>query len=115
MIVFDGVEGIGLAERVGPVEVKYSRGGTADDAIVAAARKAGEGVVLVTSDRGLADRVRDHLGRNVEVRPREVCFEAARPAKGSRRSGSVARDAGLPRGANRITEELKDLWLKDDE
>ena len=38
VIVFDGVDGVGIAERVGPVEVRYSRGGqSADDAIVAAA------------------------------------------------------------------------------
>ena len=28
---------------------------------------------------------------------------------------SIARDEGLPKGANRITEELKDLWLTDEE
>jgi hypothetical protein len=39
--VFDGADGVGLAERVGQVEVRYSRGGqSADDAIVDAARRA---------------------------------------------------------------------------
>jgi hypothetical protein len=114
VIVFDGVEGVGLAERMGPVEIRYSRGTTADDAIVAAARGERGAVVLVTSDRGLADRVRDHLGRSVEVRPRESCFEASRPTKPRRGAGSVARDEGLPKGANRITEELKDLWLTEE-
>jgi hypothetical protein len=112
VIVFDGADGVGIAERVGPVEVRYSRGGqSADDAIVAAARATTEGIVLVTSDNGLADRVRDHLGKSVAVRPREACFEDARPAHGPRRGGRVARDAGLPKGANRITEELKGIWL----
>ncbi len=114
VVVFDGVEGAGRTERVGQVEVRYSRGRTADDAIVAAARGISGGVVLVTSDRGLADRVRDHLGRSVEVRPREVCFEGTRPSKRGR-NGSVRRDVGLPKGANRITEELKELWLDGDE
>lgn len=114
VVVFDGVEGVGRVESVGPVEVRYSRGRTADDAIVSAARGVGGGVVLVTSDQGLADRVRDHLGKGVEVRSREVCFEAARP-KNRPRGGSVPRDVGLPKGANRITEELKDLWLGEDE
>ena len=27
------------------------------------------------------------------------------------RAANIARDAGLPRGANAITRELKDLWL----
>ncbi len=114
VVVFDGIEGVGLSERVGPVEIRYSRGRTADDAIVAAARGMGEQVVLVTSDRGLADRVRDHLGGSLEVRPREVCFDAARPPNGRQRRG-VARDEGLPRGANAITEELTGIWLPEDE
>jgi hypothetical protein len=114
VVVFDGVEGVGLTERVGPVEVRYSRGRTADDAIVSAARGAHETVVLVTSDRALADRVRNHLGRNLDVRPREVCFEASRPPKGRRR-GHIAGNVGLPKGANSITEELKGIWLPEDE
>jgi predicted RNA-binding protein with PIN domain len=115
VIVFDGVDGAGLAERVGQIEVRYSRGGqTADDAIVHAARGTAEAIVLVTSDNGLADRVRAHLGATVTVRPREVCFEDARPSAGRRPAGRVARDEGLPKGANRITEELKGIWLDGD-
>ncbi len=113
VIVFDGVEGVGTCERVGPVEVRYSRGGSADDALVAAARGASGAVVLVTSDQGLADRVRAHLGTTVDVRPREDCFEAARarPGGGGKsRSARIARDEGIPRGANSINEELKRLW-----
>jgi uncharacterized protein YaiI (UPF0178 family) len=115
VIVFDGVDGVGVTERVGEVEVRYSRGGeSADDAIVAAARGTRGGIVLVTSDNGLADRVRDHLGKNVEVRGREVCFEGARPVTPRRGSGRIARDEGLPRGANSITEDLKKIWLDKD-
>jgi hypothetical protein len=115
VVVFDGADGVGLAERVGQVEVRYSRGGqSADDAIVDAARGTAEGIVLITSDNGLADRVRSHLGKSVTVRPREVCFEDARPVRGARPAGRVARDEGLPKGANRITEELKGLWLDAD-
>lgn len=115
VVVFDGVEGAGLTAHVGQVEVRYSRGRIADDAIVAVARASSESIVLVTSDRGLAERVRDHLGRSVDVRPREVCFEGSRGNAGGRRAGSVARDVGLPKGANKITEELKDLWLSEDD
>ncbi len=114
VIVFDGVEGVGNAERVGPIEVRSSRGQSADDAIVSVARQTAEAIVLVPSDNGLAERVRSHLGRSVEVRPREVCFDAAEGAHGRRRKGSVARDSGLPKGANRITEELKALWLDEE-
>jgi hypothetical protein len=113
VVVFDGAEGAGSTTHVGSVQVRYSGGQSADDAIVAVARAAGERVVLVTSDRELACRVRDHLGRSVGVRPREACFEAARREAG-RDPGGVARDEGLPRGANMITAELKDLWLSED-
>ena len=115
VVVFDGVDGVGLAERVGQVEVRYSRGGqSADDSIVTAARGTSGRIVLVTSDSGLAGRVRDHLGKSVEVRPREVCFEGARAAKTHRGSGGIARDVGLPKGANSITEDLKKIWLDAD-
>lgn len=112
VIVFDGAGGVGSVERIGQVEVRYSRGGqSADDAIVTAARGTTEGIVLVTSDNGLADRVRAHLGGSVSVRPREVCFENAPTPQQRRGRGGVARETGLPKGANRITEELKGLWL----
>jgi hypothetical protein len=31
------------------------------------------------------------------------------------RKAPLAREAGLPPGANKITKELKDLWLTEDD
>jgi hypothetical protein len=114
VIVFDGAQGAGTGERIGEVDVRYSRSGqSADDAIVSAASGASGDIVLVTSDNGLAARVRDHLGKSVQVLPRESCFEDARP-KARKKPSGVARDEGLPKGANLITEEFKKIWLDTD-
>jgi hypothetical protein len=51
----------------------------------------------------------------VAVREASMCFEAARGTRRKKARGSIARDAGLPRGANAITRELKDLWLSDED
>ena len=100
-----------------PVTVEFSRGQSADDAIVrVAARSPREQVCLVTSDHGLADRARAHLGARLEVRPREVLFESARRRSPRKRAGGeIAGEAGTPPGANRITEDLKKIWLSEDE
>jgi predicted RNA-binding protein with PIN domain len=122
VVVFDGdagrVQGGDLGRAAThPVDVVFSRGGSADDAIVERAALAREaGVCVVTSDRGLADRVREHVGAQVGIRPREVVFESARgAASAKKRRGSVAREAGLPPGANSITEEMKRHWLDGEE
>jgi predicted RNA-binding protein with PIN domain len=122
VVVFDGEAGRAQGGEAGrsathPIEVVYSRGSSADDAIVERASLArGEGVCVVTSDRGLAGRVREHVGAQVDVRPREVAFESARgAASAKKRRGSVAREAGLPPGANSITEEMKRHWLDGEE
>lgn len=115
VVVFDGESGIVAAASGTLPEVVFSRGRSADDEIVRIASNAAEKVVVISDDRELADRARVH-GRGVEQRPSSTCFEsaAARRRRGKRRIGSV-REAGLPAGANRITQELKDLWLEDDD
>lgn len=109
-VVFDGVAGGGPEARRGAVRVRYAhRPDSADDLIVRLA--GGGGVTVVTSDTGLADRVRA-LGADVIASA--SCFEAVR----RRRRGAgryLASTAGLPPGANQITAELKELWLKDGE
>jgi len=122
VVVFDG-ESQASGGRTGagagshPIEVVYSKGTTADDVIVElAARAGGEAICVVSSDRELLRRVRERVGAPVEARPREAAFDSARetaPAKKRRRG--VSRDHGLPPGANRITEEMKRHWLKDEE
>lgn len=115
VIVFDGDGAVGLAvaAETSPVEVRFSRGEKADDVLARLASSAREQVVLVSSDRGLAARVRIDAGSNSEVRERESLFEAAGRGPGRRgtRGRYSASRAGIPPGGNSITEELKRLWL----
>lgn len=120
VVVFDGAGGPGLSTGGGvPVEIVYAHERSADDEIVRiAALHAGlpGKVVVVSADREVAERVKAQGGAAVEVRDSGACFESAgrgRARKGAR--GSAARDAGLPRGANAITRELKGLWLDESE
>jgi predicted RNA-binding protein with PIN domain len=116
VVVFDGPEEIGhpAVSAHSPLTVVFSRGESADDVIVRRATAATERVVLVSTDRELANRVRAHAPRGSDVRERETLFEAAarrRPATRSRRQA----DPDVPDGANGITEELKKLWLDNGE
>lgn len=118
VVVFDGEGGPGLSTGGGvPVEIVYAHTRSADDEIVRIAAKATGGVVIVSSDRDLLERAQAHAGARLEGRDSSCCFESA--GKGSKRKtrarGGVARDSGLPSGANAITRELKDLWLDGDE
>jgi predicted RNA-binding protein with PIN domain len=116
VVVFDGESGPGLSTGGGvPVEIVYAHQRSADDEIVRIASRSKSPVVVVSSDRALAERARERAIVQVEVREASTCFEAARGKVRKRSRGSIARDAGLPRGANAITRELKDLWLGEDE
>lgn len=110
-VVFDGRTDD--ARRPGGVpDVRFSGDETADDVIVRLAASAGDEVTVISSDRELASRA-SATGR-VRVLGCEALFEAVRP-KRRRRARYPAATAGLPKGANLITEELKKLWLKDGE
>ena len=117
VVVFDGQGGEGLSSAGGTagVEVRYSRDDeSADDVIVHLASAATGGVCVVSSDGGLIARVRSHAPRgvSVETRDRASLFEAASPPRRGRSRGRYpAASAGIPAGGNRITEELKALWL----
>lgn len=110
-VVFDGRSGGAPASASG-VEVRYSGDESADDVIVRLAGGASGDVTVVTADRELADRVRA-AGR-ARVIGSEAVFEAVRPVR-RKRGRYPAASAGLPKGANLITEELKKLWLEDGE
>jgi predicted RNA-binding protein with PIN domain len=110
-VVFDGISGGGAGERRGPVEVRFSRDEAADDLIVRRVAGLGGGATVVTSDAGLAARV---TASGTRVAAAETCFEASRPARKAR-GRYPAASAGLPPGANRVTEELKKIWLTDEE
>jgi hypothetical protein len=117
VVFFDAVDAAGAEQRDhAPIEVVYARSGTADDAIVRAAVARHEKVTLVSDDRELRDRVAVHTPAGFEALPASACFDAA--GRGRSRKGrrpAVARETGLPRGANKITEELGRLWLGEDE
>lgn len=117
VIVFDASEG-GIAPPVSGnlPEVVFARDRSADDEIVRIATSASQKVVIVSDDRELLARVGTHAKHEVERRAAATVYESARGASSKkRRRGSVARDSGLPAGANRITQELKDLWLSEDD
>jgi predicted RNA-binding protein with PIN domain len=110
VVVFDGRSGVGADERRGPVVVRYARDESADDLIARLAGGSRGGVTVVTSDSGLSSRV---SGRGVTVLGAEACYEERRTR---RRGGRYpAATVGLPPGANKVTEELKTLWLDDEE
>lgn len=119
VVVFDGEHGPGFsAGGEVPVEVVYAHSRSADDEIVRIASRAASPVLVVSSDRAVGERARQAATVNVEVRDSSACFEGARGAsraRGRGARGSIARDEGLPRGANAITRELKDLWLSEED
>jgi predicted RNA-binding protein with PIN domain len=116
VVVFDGEGGPGLSTGGGvPVEIVYAHARSADDEIVRIASRAKDGMVVVSSDRDLGRRASERATVKVEVRESSTCFEAARGKKRAQSRGSIARDAGLPCGANAITRELKDLWLSEED
>jgi predicted RNA-binding protein with PIN domain len=115
-VVFDGGRGAG-DESSQPVTVRFSKDRSADDLIVSLATASDVPVTVVTSDRELQSRVKEHV-KGAKVLLSSSVFDEARPAprpRGGRSGGPGGSTAGLPKGANRITEELKDLWLPPDE
>lgn len=107
VVVFDG-HSDGRTEGASGIDVRYSGSREADDVIVELARP---GVTVVTSDGGLRARAE---ARGARVVPSSAVFEAS-PAQRRRSRRYPATTAGLPKGANRITEELKRIWLDGDE
>ena len=113
-VVFDGRAG--MASETSPfagIEVLFSRDETADELIVRLARAARGKIVVVTSDRELGARASSASQHPVEIREASTLFEARRPPR--KHAPAPPRDVGLPRGANRITKELKDIWLGEEE
>lgn len=114
VVVFDARESLGVSsETVGAVKAVYAA--DADTEIVRRAAAANEQVVVVTNDLRLRARVSQDVARRVEYRDATVCFDAAEGPRRPAKRGRIARETGLPKGANDITAELKDLWLSEDE
>jgi hypothetical protein len=114
-VVFDGQHG-SAALGSAHVTVRHSSGESADDVIVRMAANAEDALVVVTSDRELRDRVREVASGPVEFKGCSSLFsERMRRTPRRRARGRFpASTAGLPAGANRITEELKGIWLAGD-
>jgi predicted RNA-binding protein with PIN domain len=108
-VVFDG-GALRQDETHGDVSVRFSGDGSADDVIVRLAVAEHGDVVVVTSDRELRSRVREHAGRAIDVRGVSSVFEDAKPV---RRRSPVKRQAhgGLPAGHEVITRELEGIWI----
>jgi predicted RNA-binding protein with PIN domain len=115
VVVFDGGR-LAEDEDHGPVQVVFSGDRSADDVIVDAAARADGRLSVVTSDRELRSRVREHAGRSVQVLPASALFEQA-PATHGRRLRTDARHphGGLPTGHEDVTRELTDIWLSKEE
>lgn len=113
-VVFDGGRGAG-DEGMQPVAVRFSKDRSGDDLIVSLAKASEVPVTVVTSDRELQSRVKEHV-KGAKVLSSSSLFDEAKPVvRGGRRAGPGGSTPGMPRGAKGITEELKDLWLPPDE
>ena len=121
VVVFDGRESPdeGFAGSGGAVDVRFAGSETADDLIVRLAAAAAEKVVLVSSDAELRSRVSEAAAHGAELRRASAAWESgerrATAGRGRGKGRFPASTAGLPRGANRITEEMKRIWLAGDD
>jgi predicted RNA-binding protein with PIN domain len=115
VVVFDAHSALGHSSGTeGSVKAVFA--GVADDEIVRRCGGAIGRVVVVTDDLRLRARISQDVGRHVEYRDGSSVFaETLAAASHASRRAPIARDTGLPQGANKITEELKDLWLTEDE
>jgi predicted RNA-binding protein with PIN domain len=97
-------------ESTGGVEARFSLDESADDVIVRIAESEPGPVTVVTADRELKSRVRERKGRSTVMLPVSTIFEAA-PMRRAVRRGPREGHGELPAGHERITEELRDIWL----
>jgi predicted RNA-binding protein with PIN domain len=113
-VVFDAHDQLGVSsESRGPVKLVYAT--DADTEIVRRCAAATEAVVVVTDDMRQRARISQDVARRVEYRGASACFDAAgRGADRKDRRSGVAREEGLPRGANDITNEMKRIWGVED-
>ncbi len=113
--VFDAREQLGLSsERVAGVSAVFAP--DADTEIVRRCGRANEAVVVVSNDMRLRARISQDVARRVEYRDASSVFEGAGRGEARRdKRPQVAREEGLPSGANDITAELKKLWLDEDD
>jgi len=115
VVVFDAHDSLGrVSSSERPVRAVFAS--VADDEIVRRCANAKGKVAVVTDDLRLRARISQDVGRGVEYRGVATVFATAlKSTPGPAGKKRTPRDIGLPRGANAITEELKDLWLTEDD
>jgi hypothetical protein len=115
VVVFDAHGELGRSsDSDGSIKVVYAN--VADDEIVERCSGSIGRVAVVTDDLHLRARISQDVGRHVEYRDgSSVYAETIAATPNAPRKAPLAREAGLPRGANKITKELKDLWLTEDD
>jgi len=116
VVVFDAHAQLGRStEGDGIVKAVYAA--NADDEIVRRCAGASGQVMVATDDMRLRARISQDVGRHIRFidgsRLAASALSAAKRNHGGR--GGVAREEGLPSGANKITEELKGLWLTEED
>ncbi len=117
-VVFDGKEGVTGGVESGTVKVLFSRGQSADDLIkdIVTRSRRRKGLVVVTDDRPLGYFVRA-LG--AQVVPVRAFLKEGRGGPGGEKGPGKGRSAppGEKRvsyvNEQRITSELKKIWLKE--
>jgi len=114
VVVFDARSELGHA-TVQAGSVKEVFASDADDEIVRRCQSARGQVSVATDDMRLRARISQDVGRHVRYKAASELFGDALQARPNRAGPSIARDAGLPKGANKITEELKKLWLSEED
>jgi len=116
VVVFDAREELGLASEPAQAGVRVVYAPDADTEIVRRCAAASGQVVVATDDMRLRARISQDVGRHVRFKAASELFDAAvKERSRSQCDDRIARDAGLPKGANEITAELKKLWLSEDE
>jgi len=115
VVVFDARSELGHAStQAGSVTEVFAS--DADDEIVRRCQAARGQVSVATDDMRLRARISQDVGRHVRYKAASELFDSAlRTRQGGRAGPPIARDAGLPKGANKITEELKKLWLSEED
>lgn len=110
VVVFDAHASLGVtSERVGSIKVVYAI--DADSEIVRRAECAVGQVVVVTDDMRLRARLSQDVTRRIDYRAASVCTTDRR----QRVRGAEAAHEDRPVDARKITEELADLWLPEDD
>lgn len=113
IVVFDAKAELGHSSQGGAL-VSAVYASVADDEIVRRCSAVSGRIVVITDDLRLRARISQDVGRHVEFRDGSTLHEGAM-RRAPRSDRPVARESGLPPGANKITEELKKLWLTEDD